>query len=101
MAASDSPYNSTTKVTNYLGADISTDGNSVNLTSSNTSLGVQTSNVDLSNYFFSLQTNHDRSMIARVNHTVGPVARITARNDHPTICGACKAQRNFRSRSAY
>mgnify|MGYP007114092861 FL=1 len=51
MAESDSPYNSLPRITHYLGADISTDGNSVNLTSSNTSLGVQTSNVDLFNHF--------------------------------------------------
>ena len=49
MAISDSPYPSTSPIDAYLGADVTTEGDGIHLTSSNTGLGVKTSDVDLAN----------------------------------------------------
>ena len=50
MAISDSPDPSTSPIDAYLGADVTTEGDGIHLTSSNTGLGVKTSNVDLANH---------------------------------------------------
>ena len=49
MAISDSPYPSTSPIDAYLGADVTTERDGIHLTSSNTGLGVKTSDVDLAN----------------------------------------------------
>ena len=49
IAISDSPYTSIGRNSEHLGADITTERDGIHLTSSNTGLGVKTSNVDLAN----------------------------------------------------
>ena len=50
IAISDSPYTSIGRNSEHLGADITTERDGIHLTSSNTGLGVKTSNVDLANH---------------------------------------------------
>lgn len=46
------------------------------------------------------KTNHDRGVISGIDDAVSPIARFHANTSGQTICGACKARRTFRSRSA-